>query len=184
MGFHTYPLERADALEDPSRYRYCSREELVAAVGRDTSATVLDLGVGTGFFARDVAPFVDVVVGLDVQPAMLDLLADRDSPENLQGIVGAVESLPIGDGVVDVAFSTMTYHEYATPAANREVRRTLDGDGRLVTFDWTREGAGESGPPLEERYDLTTAVEQLQAAGFRVRRTEARPETFLLVAGA
>ena len=182
MAFHTYPLERADALEDPSRYRYCSREELLAALSVESNDIVADLGSGTGFYTDDVAPFVEQVYAVDVQEGMHDRYREKGVPGNVELVTAEVEELPLDDGALDAAFSTMTYHEFATPAALAELRRVLSPDGRLVTVDWSAEGAGESGPSRDERFDLDRAVEHHREAGFAVERTEARPETFLLVA--
>lgn len=44
MGFHTYPVERAPGLEEPSRYRYLSREELLSALDLRGDEQVVDLG--------------------------------------------------------------------------------------------------------------------------------------------
>ena len=182
MAFHTYPLERADALEDPSRYRYCSREELLAALSVDSEDVVADLGSGTGFYTDDVAPFAEQVYAVDVQEGMHDRYREKGVPENVGLVTAEVEDLPIPDDTLDAAFSTMTYHEFATPAALAELRRVLGPDGRLVTVDWAAEGAGESGPSREERFALDEAVEHHRDADFAVERAEARPETFLLVA--
>lgn len=182
MGFHTCPPERADQLEDPSRYRYCSFEELLSAIDPAPADTVLDLGVGTGFYAIDIAPSVDRLIGVDLQPAMLELLRERERPASLSSIVGTIEHLPLGTGTVDIAYSTMTFHEYATPAAHERVRAVLGGDGRLVTVDWSSDGSGEDGPSVEERYSLAEAVSQLQATGYHISRAEERSESFLLVA--
>ena len=48
MGYHTFDVDRADALEDPDRFRYCSAEELIAALAVSPDAVVADLGSGTG----------------------------------------------------------------------------------------------------------------------------------------
>lgn len=182
MAFHTYPVERADDLDDPSRYRYCSFEELFSALDVSATDTVLDLGVGTGFFAADIAPYVDRLIGIDVQRPMLELLQDREGPSSVSPVTAAVEHLPIRSDSVDVAYSTMTFHEYATPAAHQAVSDVLSPDGRLVTIDWTQDGTGESGPSLDERFSLDEAVSQLQAAGYHVSRAEERTESFLMVA--
>lgn len=184
MGFHTYPIERADQLDDPSRYRYCSIEELVDALGLAGDETVVDLGVGTGFFAADVAEHATRVVGLDLQAEMLHRMRDRHSTPALAGVVGAVQALPLATGAADAAFSTMTFHEYAEPAAHEAVADLLAGGGRLVTVDWTAAGSGDSGPPVSERFTLAETVEQLQAAGFHIERASERPETLFVVATA
>ncbi|MFW6448295.1 MAG: class I SAM-dependent methyltransferase [Halobacteriota archaeon] len=184
MGYHTFPVERAGDLEDPARYRYCSREELVAAIATGPDGLALDIGCGTGFFTRDVAPFVAGVLAVDIQPAMLGYLRANDPPPGVAPVAAGAAALPVRTDAVAVAFSTMTFHEYADEEAHREVHRVLEPGGRYVVVDWSSDGAGERGPDLEERYDLPEAASALQSVGFHVARTERRPETFLLVARA
>jgi len=82
MGFHTFDPAKADRLEDPSRYRFCSREELVGALDGETSHLV-DLGSGTGFYTRELAPFVDRISAVDIQPAMHELFSKNGVPANV-----------------------------------------------------------------------------------------------------
>jgi SAM-dependent methyltransferase len=214
MGFHTFDPESADRLEDESRHRYCSREELVGALALDSgregsvadsdsgpTASVADLGSGTGFYTDDVAPFADKVKAVDVQDEMHELYREKGVPENVELVTADIGTLPFGDGKLDAAFSTMTFHEFAgsgdggdaeesdgtvgsedLAGAEREVARVLRDGGRFVVADWTANGDGESGPPVAERYDREEAVELLENAGFDVPRADERPETFLLVA--
>jgi ubiquinone/menaquinone biosynthesis C-methylase UbiE len=182
MGFHTYPVERADALRDPSRYRFCSREELLEALALDGTETVADLGSGTGFYTDDVAPFAEHVYAVDVQAAMHDQYRDAGIPANVETVTAEVGDLPFDDGALDAAFSTMTYHEYASERALTELHRVLAPEGRLVTVDWSSNGAGDAGPSTDERFDLEDATQAHEAAGFAVVERRSRPETFVLVA--
>ncbi|WP_439026438.1 class I SAM-dependent methyltransferase [Haloarchaeobius sp. DT45] len=181
MGFHTFPVDRADKLEDESRYRYCSREELVAALALTGEETVADLGSGTGFYTDDVAPFTGKTYAVDVQSEMHDIYREKGLPANVELVTASIGDLPFADGELDAAFSTMTYHEYADDASLAELARVLGPDGRLVTVDWSGAGEGESGPSTEERFTLADAVEHHETAGFTVETASERPETFLLV---
>ena len=193
MGYHTYPVERADALEDPGRYRYCSREELLAMLEPSADGVVADLGSGTGFYADDVAPFVETLYAVDVQPAMHDRYREKGAPEAVEFVTAEIESLPFDDGQLDGAYSTMTHHEYASPVASSadeavpdgalaELARVIRPGGRLVTVDWSADGEGDTGPPLEERFGLADATTRLEAVGFDIDRACARPETIAIVA--
>lgn len=182
MGFHTFPIERADALEDPSRYRYCSREELVAALEPSSDDVAADLGSGTGFYTDDVAPFVGTLYAVDLQAAMHDRYRENGVPGNVDLVEAAVDSLPFPDDHLDAAYSTMTHHEYASDDAFAELARVLRPGGRLVTVDWSAEGDGDAGPSTDERFSLEEAAGQLEAAGFSLEARHSRPETFVVVA--
>jgi ubiquinone/menaquinone biosynthesis C-methylase UbiE len=184
MGFHTFDAEQADRLERPGRYRWVSAEELVGPLVEAGAAVVADLGSGTGFYTDDVAPHVETVYGVDVQPEMHDEYRAKGTPENVELVASDVADLPFADGELDGVFSTMTYHEFASDAATAELARVLRSGGLVVTFDWAADGAGEQGPPVDERFAAADAVAALEAAGFEVVSESTRTETFGVVARA
>ncbi|WP_266080243.1 class I SAM-dependent methyltransferase [Haladaptatus caseinilyticus] len=182
MGFHTFDPEKADKLEDVERYRYISREELVGHLDIATGDTVADLGSGTGFYSDDVSPFVENLYAVDVQNTMHDHYREKGVPENVSLVTADISDVPFSDGELDAVFSTMTFHEFASDDALAEIARILRPGGRFVVADWTASGRGESGPPVEERYDEDKAHELVTSAGFDVEYEAERPETFILVA--
>lgn len=182
VGFHTYPIERADSLRDPSRYRFCSREELLEGLPLGPESVVADLGSGTGFYTDQVAPFVDTVYAVDVQEEMHEKYRDHGVPDGVEPVTAEVDSLPFADDELDGAFSTMTHHEYASDDAFAELARVIRSDGRLVTVDWSADGTGETGPPTDERFSATEARNQIQGAGFTIATARERPETFHVIA--
>ncbi len=183
MGHHTFDPARADRLEDAAaRYQVCSRDELVAAVDPQPTDALADLGSGTGFYTDDLAPHVEQLHAVDIQPEMHELYREKGVPDNVELVTSGIESLPFDDGGLDGGFSTMTYHEFATPEALAELARVIRADGRLTVVDWDAAGDGERGPPVDERYSADEAADGLQAVGFEIRAVQSRPETFLLVA--
>ncbi|ADD07249.1 putative S-adenosylmethionine-dependent methyltransferase (plasmid) [Natrialba magadii ATCC 43099] len=181
MGFHTFPVERADKLEDPSRYRFCSREELLEMLAPDADDVVADLGSGTGFYSRDVAPFVDTVYAVDLQEEMHEYHRTEGLAPNVTLVTAGVDSLPFEDDELDGAFSTMTHHEYATDETMAELARVIRPGGRLVTVDWSGAGTGDDGPSMDERFSPDEVVGQLEDAGFSLERVHDRPETLAVV---
>jgi ubiquinone/menaquinone biosynthesis C-methylase UbiE len=182
MGFHTYDPEMADRLEDATfRYRHCSVEELLGALSPDGD-TIVDIGSGTGFYTDEVARLADRVYAVDVQEAMHERYRENGVPENVDLVTADAADLPVPEGEADAVFSTMTYHEYHTPAAMAEIRRVLRPGGRLVNVDWSADGPGESGPPTDERYGPDDVRDHLDESGFAVDRLDERPETLLAVA--
>ena len=181
-GFHTFPTERADDLEDVSRFRFCSREELLGHLDPDPDDALADLGSGTGFYTDELAPFVGTVYAVDVQGAMGQYYRSKGLPENVRPVTAAVESLPFPDGSLDCAVSTMTFHEFASESTLQAVRRAIRPGGRFVVADWSATGRGERGPPIDERFTVDEAESRCTNAGFAVPVTQQRPETFVLVA--
>lgn len=70
---------------------------ILAAAVTDTPRTVLDIGCGTGFLARPLAPLVDRLDALDASAAMIEegrRLPGGDHPR-LRWMVGRVETAPL-----------------------------------------------------------------------------------------
>jgi ArsR family transcriptional regulator len=103
----------------------------------DPDVVVGDLGCGTGQVAGALAPFVSKVVAVDASGPML-----RAAKKRLAGLTnvelksGALESLPLGDDVLDAATMCLVLHHVTDPArAVAEVARVLKPGGRLVLVD-------------------------------------------------
>jgi len=182
MDYHTFPVENADRLEDaPARYRSLSAEELVWAISPDPDDAVVDLGSGTGFYTDDVAPHVGRVHAVDVQSGMHDRYRANGVPDNVSLVLSDTDPLPFDDDAMDAVYTTNTFHELPQTAVT-ESARVLRPGGRFVVADWSAEGRGERGPPLDQRHSADSAGAVLDDAGFEVTFEAVRPETFLLVA--
>lgn len=182
MDQHTFDPGGADHLEDVSRYAYLSIDELLAAIDPDPDATVADLGSGTGFYTRSVAPHVGRILAIDLQADMHAAFADHGVPVNVDRVTAIVDAVPVRTDALDGVYSTMTYHEFAGADARAELARIVRPEGRLAIADWSAAGTGERGPPLSGRYDAATVAEHLEDAGFDVDRAVDRRETLVVVA--
>ena len=158
------------------------RTELFALLGLlDASATVADLGCGTGQLSEALAPFVRRVVAVDASPAMLKAAKARVGPlENVELRGGSVESLPLGDGEVDIAVLSLVLHYLPDPAAAfAEIRRTLRAaGGRLLVVDMLPHDRADYRQTMGHVW-LGFAAEQIStwatSAGFRTVRHAALP---------
>ncbi len=101
---------------------------------------VLDVGVGPGLLAREVARLVGEngrLVGLDNAPAMVAAAAQRLSDfAQVQIRHGDASKLDFVDGAFDAAVSTQVY-EYVSdmPQALAELHRVLRPGGRALILD-------------------------------------------------
>jgi len=98
---------------------------------------VLDVGVGPGFLAAEMAQEVGadgMVAGIDVSQSMLALAKGRDAAVDLRA--GSAGSIPYPDASFDAAVSTQVLEYVAdVPAALAELRRVVRPGGRILILD-------------------------------------------------
>lgn len=116
---------------------------LLALLGDDV--VIGDLGCGTGAVTAELAPYVGRVIAVDESKAMLAAAKRRLTPfANTELRTGALESLPIDDGELDMAVLSLVLHYLAEPAlALSEARRALRPGGRIVVVDMIEHGRSE-----------------------------------------
>lgn len=182
MGNHAFEVEQAEKLEDAaSRYRYLSAEELLWSVSPSGDDVIADLGSGSGFYTDDLASHVARVHAVDVQEATHDYYREKGVPENVELITAEISDLPFATDFLDTAVSTMTYHEFVSSDALREIARVVSSGGRLVIADWSADGHGAAGPSLDERFTAEEAVSPVRNHGFKTEHETTLTETFVLV---
>lgn len=182
MSDHVIDPEAADNLEDIVRYRYLSRDELIGSLSPEPDDEVVDLGSGTGFYTRDVAAYVGTVQAVDVQPEMHTHFESIGVPDNVNVVTAGVANMPFAADSLDGAISTMTFHEFVSDPALAEIGRVLQTGARIVLADWSAQGEGERGPPLDGRYSASEAADHLEDAAFELDIVQERPETFFITA--
>lgn len=123
------------------RYRselFGNRFDLAALpAALDHTATVGDLGCGTGQMTETLAPFVGKVVAVDSSTEMLKAARKRlKELDNIDIRRGDLTALPLDDGELDLAMVFLVLHHLPDPAAVLgEVARTLKPGGKVVVVD-------------------------------------------------
>jgi len=123
-------------------------EEVLDLVPVAGSATVLDLGAGTGKLTRVLVARYAAVIAVEPLDGMRAILA-RVVPE-ARALAGRAEEIPLPDASVDAVFVAQAFHWFANDEAVREIARVLRPGGTLCLV-WN--GPDEARPsPLPEQF--------------------------------
>ena len=122
--------------------RRATFQSLAAAAGVERGRRVLDVGCGTGYFARLIAESVGVdglAVGIDASPEMIAYATQRSRPiSNCQFQLGTAESLSLPSERFDVVVSSLFMHHLPVDlrgTAIAEMYRVLRPGGTLLIAD-------------------------------------------------
>jgi phosphatidylethanolamine/phosphatidyl-N-methylethanolamine N-methyltransferase len=132
-----------DLLDGP--YEYLWKRRLRADVLGRTRGRILDAAVGTGKNMPFYPPGSQVV-GIDISAAMLDRARQRAA--RLGVAVDLLKRDMAETGLPDASFDSIVaafvfccIPDERKPAALRELRRLVDGDGRIFLLDYTKPSA-------------------------------------------
>lgn len=116
--------------EDYERGRPGWPTEVLDVVGLPATATVLEVGAGTGKLTRLLVRRFDHVIAVEPDEGMRALLVPR-APE-AEVLVGAAEKVPVADASVDALFVAEAFHAFDGDRAVAEFERVLRPEGLLV----------------------------------------------------
>ncbi|APE95591.1 methyltransferase type 11 [Halodesulfurarchaeum formicicum] len=179
MDEHILDSEKAAQLEDKTRCRIVSQEELLGAIG--DGDTVIDIGSGTGFFTDDMAIRAEKVYAVDFQEGMHEFYREKGVPKNVELVLSRAAQIEIEHA--DVIVSILSLHEIDLEKALATFQKVLGPDGRLIVIDWSQNAETDDIPPREKLYTAASAAEAVSEF-FEVLEAEERYNTFKLVAKA
>lgn len=139
-------LERAERVDE-------ERSDLVLdAMALEPGDVVADVGCGSGYYARRIAPRVvpgGRVYCVDIQPEMLDImrdLADRDGVSGIVPVLSTPDDLKLAAGSVDWIVLADVYHEMSDPEVMlADMRAALAPGGRVALLEYRIEdGTGDN----------------------------------------
>ena len=157
-------------LERQEREREERTDLLLAALALQPGMVVADIGAGTGYLSRRMAPAVmpgGKVLAVDVQPEMVSLLragAQRSGLTQIEAMLGAVDDVRLPAGTVDLAVMVDVYHELSYPyEVMASLLKALKPGGRLVFVEYKAE---DPRVPIKPLHKMSEAQIKREAAVF------------------
>jgi SAM-dependent methyltransferase len=137
-------------------------------IGLRAGMNVADIGAGTGYYARRIAPLVapgGTVFAVDVQPQMIQLLtesAKRAGLKNIKPVLGTSDNVALAESTINLAIMVDVYHELEYPFEVMEsIVRALKPGGRVVFVEYRAE---DDNVPIKPVHKMSEAQVRKEAA--------------------
>jgi precorrin-6B methylase 2 len=162
--------QAAEWLNRPGRIQEEMPDEVVANMNLEPDAVVADIGAGSGYFSFRIAKVVPQgkVMAVDIQPEMLQLIAERMEAENVSNIervLGTVDDPNLPAESIDAALMVDAYHEFSHPFEMIDgINRALKPGGRIFLLEYRGEDASVPIRPLHKMTELQ-AVKEMSVFG-------------------
>jgi len=163
MGF-----QGAAWLERIEREKEERGDLMLAELRLQPGMNVADIGAGTGYYTRRIAPRVGPqgkVYAVDVQPPMVRMLetaARQAGLSNIVPILGAADDTRLPARSIDLALMVDVYHELEFPhEVLASVVRSLRPGGRVVFVEYRGE---DPSVPIKSLHKMTEAQVRLEAS--------------------
>jgi SAM-dependent methyltransferase len=145
---HVMGWQAASWLEREEREREERTSVLVEELGLKAGMVVADVGAGSGYLSRRMAPLVAPggrVLAVDIQPEMLEMLARlAEDPRypNIEPVLGSAGDTRLPAQSVDLAIMVDVYHELEYPyEVLSSIVRALKPGGRVAFVEFRGEDA-------------------------------------------
>jgi SAM-dependent methyltransferase len=176
---HIMGFEGAAWLERPDRQSEERTDLLVEALHLAPGMNVADVGAGSGYLSKLIAPLIapGKVLAVDVQPEMVQLLkglAAQPATRNIVAVQGSTASVNLRENSVDLAILVDAYHELSHPyEIIQSIMSALKSGGRLVLVEYRGE---DPAIPIKALHKMTVAQIKLEMRQFRLtlERTDER----------
>ena len=166
--------QKHQALTESQRWARWDPPQMLGRVGIHPGQRVLDLGCGPGFWTLPIAEVVGSqgkVWALDVSYELLDLLAKRKPPAQVQLLLGELPTINLPNDSVDLVWGAFVIHEVEPlDKLIQEIRRVLVRQGKVAILDWRPDAESENGPPRSHRIASRKLINLLQITGFESAR--------------
>ncbi len=160
----------AQWLNRPGRIQEEMPDEVVANMNLAPDEVVADIGAGSGYFSFRIAEKVPEgkVMAVDIQPEMLQLIAERMEAEdvsNIERVLGEVDNPNLPPSSIDAAIMVDAYHEFSHPFEMIDgIYKALRPGGRIFLLEYRGEDDSVPIRPLHKMTELQ-AVKEMSVFG-------------------
>lgn len=173
------PEKYVPAWNSPERDVWQKPGEIVAALGVQPGAAVVDLGAGTGYLIPPLSAAVGAegtVIAADIEPAMLAFLDEAGAEEgwgNVRTHQARPDSLALPEASVDGVVTLNVWHHVADREAYAaDLATMLKPGAAFVVVDFLKEDTEGFGPPMAMRLTAEQVVAELTAGGLEAEVVE------------
>ena len=156
-------------LERDERQQEERADLLLRELDLQPGMAVADIGAGTGYYARRIAPLVGsgnsggLVYATDVQPEMMKMLADgakKAGLTNIKPVLGGLQTVNLPDSSIDLALLVDVYHELEYPfEVIDSLVRALKPGGRIAFVEYRLEDPRVPIKPLHKMSEVQVRKE-------------------------
>jgi ubiquinone/menaquinone biosynthesis C-methylase UbiE len=147
----------ASWLERDKREREERTDLLLEALVLQPGMVVADIGAGTGYLSRRMAPLVipgGKIIALDLQPEMVTFLqtgVKRSGLSQIEVRLSTTDDIKLPKNSIDMAIMVDVYHELAYPyEVMSSIMQALKPRGRIVFVEYKAEDARVPIKPLHK----------------------------------
>ena len=163
-------------LERPEREREEGTTEMINCLKLKEGDNVADIGVGTGYIAWRMAEKIGpegTVHGVDIQPEMLEHLAQNMAKrglKNVKGVMGTIKDPKLPPNSMDLVIMVDVYHEFSFPYEMMQgIVKALKPGGRVAFVEYRGE---DPKVPIKRLHKMTEAQVKKEAALFALKHAE------------
>ncbi len=163
-------------LERPEREREEGTTEMINCLKLKEGDNVADIGVGTGYIAWRMAKKIGpkgTVYGVDIQPEMLEHLAQNMAKrglKNVKGVMGTIKDPKLPPNSMDLVIMVDVYHEFSFPYEMMQgIVKALKPGGRVAFVEYRGE---DPKVPIKRLHKMTEAQVKKEAALFALEHVE------------
>lgn len=186
---HVMSFQGAPWLEREERPQEEDTDQLMSLLPIEPGDTVVDLGCGSGYFARRMSSLVGPegnVLCVDIQPEMLQIartLAKQNDIRNLSTVLSTPDDPKLPEGEIDLILLVDVYHEMTDPASMlAHMREALSPTGVVALVEFRLEGETASHIKIEHRMSVEQVEKEWLSAGYElVKLHESLPTQHLFL---